>query len=59
MREIICDQCGREILTDYIKVEGYGVFCDDDCLADALLQDVKDGGGNYEEVEYEADDDEF
>ena len=59
MREIICDQCGREILTDYIKVEGYGVFCDDGCLADALLQDVKDGGGNYEEVEYEADDDEF
>ena len=53
MREIICDQCGREILDDYIKVEGYGVFCDDGCLADALLQDVKDGGGNYEEVEYE------
>ena len=53
MREIICDQCCREILTDYIKVEGYGVFCDDGCLADALLQDVKDGGGNCEEVEYE------
>ena len=53
MREIICDQCCREILTDYIKVEGYGVFCDDGCLADALLHDVKDGGGNYEEVEYE------
>ena len=37
MIKIICDQCDREILDDYIKVEGYGVFCDDDCLADALL----------------------
>lgn len=48
----ICDQCGERIRSDYVEVKGMGEFCDDDCLANYLLDGII-CSGDYAEVEYD------
>lgn len=48
----ICDQCGERIRSDYVEVKDMGEFCDDDCLANYLLDGII-CSGDYTEVEYD------